>query len=588
MKRIIIAALVVLALGVAGCSVGSDSGSGNIVEDAGVEMPDSDTSNPFAIEPADEAEDDISDDVVVEDVDEGDDAVIVEEEPAQVELLTDEGDVDLIAEAGEAYSQTFKVANYGAEYEWDVAGLPSGSGLALENIDSNASKVKLVGTLTSDAVGTHQVTVTVRDAADPSNEDSMSFAFVVESGLDFVIGVLPSDPCEKPLRIEVVKGGNYNEREILDAGEFDFEIGSEVKIEVRAMRGDLPPKGDVTWEVSSEVEDSRHCHFVNEGETPTDYVYRWPMGETCRDDNGQTLHEGPALEIRKTTNPFWVLDSSDTKLKIEGRLLYDGPLPVRDMPLDTNPIERLAITARDECEYSEPMRGAVGHKTFKFSISYPNTVDSDGGDMNDMEVHLDYNEVGHYPTATGGDGPCSNGHSDVEDKYDSVCDSNSGFAVIFTDSDGLSDEALDDFDRWDLISVLKESEGWVYYDFEECDDSQDNCDEKMIESGDMKSSVLDANRVYLLWVGLTRFSKGKTYYTDFNLERIKFKNKYWDAKFRDEDDDFNNNITKDGTRLDELWKFDGMSEMAYRYSDDSNKTKIFRRRELAGYVPDNQ
>jgi hypothetical protein len=602
MKRILIVALAIFAIGVSGCAV--STGSDDVAEDAAVEMPEGDVSNPFAIEPTDEAEDGISDDVVVEDVDEGDDDVIVEEEEdVQVELLTDAGDVDTITELGEDYSQLFQVVDYGAEYEWDVDGLPAGTGLAIEKYNGSGSKAQLKGNLNFEDVGTHQVTVTVWDAADPSNEDSMSFTFVVEANEDSVVIDLPPDPCDKPLTIEVVKVGNYIDNEVLGAGDFTFDIGSKVKVEVKAMRGDLAPKGVVTWGYASEVEDSRHCHFLSDDydidgiHLPTDYNYSWVMGEMCIGGNGLPYQavESKDVEIRKTTNPFWVKDSgpaaaatifgsSNTTLKLEGRLLYDGPLPVRNMPLDTNPIERLTITAKDQCDVSEDMRDSTASKKLKFGIVYPNTVDSDGGDMTDMKAYLDYNEVNQY--YNGGSSHFSV-ECNVEEKYDAVC-AYSHFAVVFTDSDGLSDYALDKASSWELEPALRESEGWVHYDFKECDSSHDNCDEKGIKNGDVKSSVLDATRVYLLWVAPTKLSGSDKYYADFNIKSITFRNRYWDAKFRDEDDDFNNNITKNFTRLDRLWQFDGMSEKAYRYSDSSNKTKIFRRRELAGYVPDLQ
>lgn len=596
MKRVLIIALTILAMGISGCTV--STGLDDFTGDAVVEMPDDDFSNPFAIEADDEAEDDIDDDVVVEEeyAGEGDDAADEQDEFVQVELLTDlEGSV-FVMEVGEFYSRVFKIADYGAEYEWDVEGLPNNSGLALEKIDDDASKVRLEGTPTSDALGTHQITVKVWDAADPSNEDSTTFTLIVVVNIDEVVIELPPDPCDKPLTIDVVKVGNYSDPDVLDAGEFTFGIGSKVEIEVRARRGDLAPKGSVEWEIASEVERSEHCYFVDDGWLPTDYIYGWVMGETCIGGNAlpQAAVESDELEIRKTTNPFWMMDSGpaeatpvfgsyNTKLRIEGRLLYDGPLPVWNLPLDRNAVERLTITARDECESSEEARGSTAFKTFKFGISYPSTVGSDGGDISDMKAYLDYNEVNQYWNGS------SQFHVDcsgVEDKYKSVCEAHSQFAVVFTDSDGLDEDILDH--GWDMIPALKESIGWVHYDFGKCDDSHDNCDRKSIKSGDEVKSVMDVTRAYLLWVVPTKLKKADKYYGDFNIKRITFKNQYWYGRYRDKGDHFNNNITKNFTRVDRLWELEGMMDGALRYSDGSNKRVLFRRRELAGYVPDFQ
>jgi hypothetical protein len=210
--------------------------------------------------------------------------------------------------------------------------------------------------------------------------------------------------------------------------------------------------------------------------------------------------------------------------------------------------------------------------------------------MTDLKAYMEYNEVGDYWTGSSQFSMECN----VEDQYVPVCEASSDLAVVFTNSDGISDDALD---NWDIIPELKESVGYVHYDMKKCDDvdysppgsseeeNHKSCAKKKIKSGDVKSSVLDASKVYLLWVAPTKLHKDHKHYADFNIKSITFKNRYWYAKFRDKDNDFNNNITKNYTRLDRLWQFDGMTKRAYRFSNDSNKRVLFHRRELAGWTP---
>jgi len=629
MKKILVVALAVFAMGVAGCTVGT--GTDEFVDDAAVEMPEGDASTPFEIEPAGDAGDSFDDDLIVDDDADGAD---VEAEGSgetasddegeydvvgagEVELLTDESDIVTITETGISYTQMFQVADYGAQYEWSVEGLPAGSSLTIEKFNSSGTKAELKGIPNDADIGEHQVTVSVWDVADPSNNDTIAFNLFIMQTISIGDIDVGEDPCGKPLTIEVVEVGNYVDPDILNAGEFMYEIGSKVKVKVRARRGLLPPKGVVTWEFSSEVENSEHCHFTGENPLmgvplPTDYNYGWIFAESCLGGNimPRPAIESGDLEIRKTTNPFWLNKSpiainavrggsANTELKLEGRLLYDGPLPVWNMPLDTDPVERLTIKAKDQCEASEGMRLTTAFKTFKFHIAYPDTVDSKGGDMGDLKAHMDYNEVNQY--WNGGSGPFEVDCSGVEDQYEPVCEANSHFAVVFTGSEGLSDRAREAFEgNWDLIPALKESIGYVHYDFKRCDDvdyspphgpeekNHKSCAEKRIKSGDVKSSVLDAAKVYLLWVAPTKLHEDHKHYADFNIKKITFKNRYWYAKFRDEDDDFNNNITKNFTRSDSLWHFDGMTSRAKRFSGDSKGSVIFHRRELAGYVPDFQ
>lgn len=578
MKRIFIAALVVLAIGVAGCSGGT--ASIDALDGAGVDMPDGDASNPFEIEPSDEIDDDVeveAGDVEVEagDLEAGDEGDGYE----QVELLTDVEDIDTDAEFGEgsSYSQLFEVANYGAEYEWDVGGLPAGTGLALVEVTGSGSKVRLEGEPTGLDLGTHQITVTVWDAADPSNEDSISFALEVVSVYEpqSVIEDLPKGPCGEPLTVEVVKLGNYSDPDILQAGEATYEIGEIVEIEVKARRGDGLPVGKVKWEVTSEVEDSEHCFFGTDtidadgNILPVDYNYSWVRDGSCIAWGTFTVEavDDEIKTVKKTTNPFWqTRELRDASLKIAGIFSYDGPLPVRDLPLDQDAVERLKVTVRDECSNSGASRTA--QKTFKFRIAYPDRVDSDGGAMTDIAAHLEYTDVDHYSPS--GFGVWGN-----------------GFSVVFTDSNGLSDHARNQAEVGLLGTAHMESVGWIHYNFWSCDQGHENCDEKMILKGGAMSSVLDASRVYLLWVAPAPVYMGvkDKEYLDFNIHEITFKNRYWDAKFEDDEDDFNDNIMTAFTRLDSIWQFDGMSERGYRFSDNPNVRTVFRRRELAGWAP---
>jgi hypothetical protein len=163
--------------------------------------------------------------------------------------------------------------------------------------------------------------------------------------------------------------------------------------------------------------------------------------------------------------------------------------------------------------------------------------------------------------------------------------------MLFTDGDGLRDDAWEKFERdWDLIEAIKDSLGYSFYDFEVCDENEDLCEERLMDHlnvpGESKS-LGDVKQIYLLWVVPPKLDGPDTHYADFDIEEIEFKTKYWYAKFEDENDDFDNNITKDYVRsscLTNRERFPGMSP-ASRRTDRPGYRGVFRRRELAGYIP---
>lgn len=566
--------------------------------------------NPF-LNPGDE--DDVAD------IDSGaddDDIVVIEEDDdtiddddteedndsVPVELDTEVDDVEKELKIGESYVQLFKVVDTGADYEWEVDGLSADSGLEIEKYNSRGTKAELKGVPAPGTAGVHEITVTVRDADDPSNSDSLTFDIRVESDVTPMNINIPENPCDYPLWIKVVKLTGLTNYDELQAAEQSYDIKGKVEIRLEAMRGDLPAKGVVEWSWESEVEDSEHCRFTKDptkpfdtGPLPGQYEYDWVMNGRCRTDIGSVpATDRPGREVRSTTNPTWnarklvgvrAQGDSYNKLMLKGRMLYDGPLPVGRMYRNEDPIEVLRVRAEDECEEPDVSGSErtvaympVAVKTLKMNVRYPGVSSNDGGAMTDIEVGLDYDGVSHY--WNGGDGA---GFS-CEDGYEDVCHSHSHFAVVFTDGKGLKDSSIDALeDNWDMVPALKESAGFVHYNFKKCDGNKNNCAEKMVKAGDTVSDISEIKRVYLLWVVPPKMNGNDTYYADFNIKKIKFKNRYWSAKFRDRDDDFNNNITKDYTRLDKLWRFDGMSSPG---KSSGGANFVFRRRELAGYVPD--
>ena len=607
-QRIVIKTLliiaIVLSIGVAGCTV-SDGNPDDVDSLLTTPVEDDEGSIGSLFEPPAEEDPGVTgqDNGYTDDDKNNDVDTDVELNPLAIS-----GDEDIEVASDKDFDQIYSVrgGNEG-DFDWEITGAPDW----VEHKLVGSRRIVLEGKAPLLVVDEDfTFTITAIDAMDDSFEASEEITVKV---LAANIGTIQATPyksvCSEPLRIEVVKVGNYTDPDVLDAGEFEYDVDSEVKVVVKAMRGEQAPKGNIAWEFKSEVENSEHCRFRMKnsvldrfapGYSALDdllYNYSWVKDGYC-DDTDVAAVESDNLEIRKTTNPFWKtnhylnLDNSRSNLRtkypknsfsLNGRLLYDGPLPVWDMPLDTNPVERLTITASDECDDAEGAK-----KTITFGITYPSTVGSEGGNMTDMEVHLDYDDVKHYVTR--GKGKFEVDCSGIEDKYEPVCEAYSDFAVIFTNNDGLSSHALSEYwNHWDTIPALKESVGWVHYDFDKCDDGHndgyDNCKEKTLESGETEKSVLDASKVYLLWVAPTKLKKDDRDYADFDIKKITFKNRFWYAKFEDENDDFNNNITKEFSRLDKLWEFGGMTERAHRFSDGSNKKALFHRRELAAYIP---
>lgn len=629
MKKIIIAALVVLALGVTGCSV--NTGSEGFAPDAGVELPDDESTNPFEIEPVEETDDE----VVVEDDDsvaeEEDDTIEPEEEDEGIfEMQTEAGDVLTDAVVGSYYEQIFRMLDKNIDYTWSVSGLAEDSGLSLEE-DANSWRYRLRGTPAMADLGTNQITIAVVDANDNSKSTSISFDLTVTNDAGTLEATEVVDPCKLPLRIVVEGFGGHVDHEVLNDGKFRAKINSNANIRLKAVRGylnklgavgskkttantgEVPPVGSVSWNFKSKVRNSHHCrpvyhhdgkdlgggwggHYNDHNNKPNDqdrYVYTWasPNPDSCMGMYGPSADS----EWRMTRNPTWhamgslgLVGANQTQatgnvLNLSGKILYDGPLPVKDLPLDKDAVEIIEVTATDDCSASNGMK-LVATKTMEIGIEYP--VHGEGGRIEDVEVEMDYTDVRNY-WESGDD--YSNDCEDHE--FEEVCESDSKFVILFKDNTDFSNEAWEEFEEsWNLIPAIRDSLGHVFYDFAACDESDDACEERSVDHlevpGESKS-LRDVKQIYLWWVVPPKLDGPDTHYADFDIEEIEFKTKYWYAEFEDENDDFDNNITKNYVRsscITNRDRFPGMSP-ASRRTDRPGYRGVFRRRELAGYIP---
>jgi hypothetical protein len=386
----------------------------------------------------------------------------------------------------------------------------------------------------------------------------------------------------------------------------------------------VPAVGTVKWNFNSKVRGSYHCHITprddshsglgdsgingNSGNNREErYKYSWtaPVPESC---NGRGDHDERS-EYRITRNPTWSKSGSiglvgvnrtqagGNVLNLSGEILYDGPLPVKDLPLDQDATEIIEVSVTDNCSAGEGLK-FMAKKTLEIGIQYP--VNGEGGKIEDVEVEMDYKDVGQYWKS----GLPTNVHSwdkinepgippefavDCDNpELSHICDSESKFVIIFTDGNGLNSDAWGKFENdWDLLSAIEQSFGYSFYDFEICDENEDLCEEKLVDHLNVpgqSKSLGDVTQIYLLWVVPPKQDGPDTHYADFDIEDIEFKTKYWYAEFDDELDDFNNNITKDFVRsscLTNRTRFPGMSPA-------NSKGGVFRRRELAGYIPDTE
>lgn len=705
MKKIVIAALIVLALGAAGCSAGTVTN--DLVDGSVTGMPEGDTSNPFAVEPSDEVSDDVSDDVVVEDsdevaVDEGDEAVETDSENV-FKMQTEVDDVLTHAVLGTYYEQSFRMVDKDIDYLWSVVGLPTGTGLALTE-EAASWRYKLHGTPAAADVGTHDVTIEVVDASDISKSTSISFELTVESNIDVIqiSGNGGSDPCSKPLRIVVEQFGGNVDPQVLAEGKFRAKIESEANIRLRAVRGIASkggsvtaPVGEVKWSFKSRVKNSYHrinngggsgtwqmpgietysywdtdapCTTPEEIQTVMEMMSEsfwpdcsdfyhltydqkdlcekigcskddWPTGaygsqeyeqaqqcingfecpddwnspyltdgqkEACREyhywkkDKEQWLENKFSFECKWTKNPTWqgeAVTANGDVLELNGQMLFDGPLPVRNLPLDQDAVEELDISVSDGCYLDKRLKPAVS-KRLEIGVQYP--VGGEGGRIEDIEVKMGYEDVrdywysGYYyddPAIADSMEPGApmDFNIDCDDpEFKAICESQSKLVMLFTDDEGLSDYAWDQFDYWEVLPAIEDSIGHVFYDFTVCDDGDSEhppCEEMMVDHlnvvGNSKS-VLDVKRIYLMWVLPPRIKAGNEDpgYADFDIRYIHLRNKYWRADFDDENNDFDNNLTKHTVRWDLLTdrdRFPGMSPA-------NSKGGVFRREELAGYV----
>lgn len=696
MNKVLIAILVVLALGVTGCSV--STGSSDLVDDAVAEMPEVDASNPFAVEPSDEADEDVSDDVVVEEsgddvtLDDDDDAVETETESI-FEMQTEADDVLTEAVVGTYYEQVFRMVDKDIDYLWSISGLPAGTGLSLTE-EAASWRYKLHGTPTAVDIGTHNVTIEVVDASDISKSTSISFELMVESDIE-VVEVdedETDDPCAKPLRIIVEQFGGNVDSQVLEGGKFRARIGSDANIRLRAVRGVVSkggsvtaPVGEVKWSFKSRVKNSYHrinkgggsgtwqmpgvetycywdtdapCTTPEEIQTVMDMANQsfwpdcsdfyhltydqkdlcekigcseddWPIGaygspeyehaqqcingfecpddwnspyltegqkEACREyhywkkDKEQWLENKFSFECKWTKNPTWQGEAVTTNgdvLELNGQMLFDGPLPVKYLPIDQNAVEVLDVSVSDGC-YSDKGLKPVVSRTLEIGVQYPVAGwESEGGRLGDVEVDIDFGELRHYFKGHKDWGmDCDVDDDDKDyDGFDEVCQMKSLIVVAFAGEEGLSDNALNKLeDYWDPNKAIKESFGYVAFDFAACDKDKNNCKDKKVTGLDNQSDDLGAvQKIYLLWMSPSYLvgngGDGDLRQLDFDIRDIDFKTKYWSADYDDEGNIFGYNLIgkNDGVRVDLLTSLEGMSPA-------NSKGGVFRRREMAGYI----
>jgi len=589
MRIMITIALVSLLAMAASCTITPNDGTG----DDAAGFIQGDESNPFAnpgVEPDDDGGDvgvDVESDSEAQ-VETEDEYTSPEEEtegqePLEITTEIDEEYTEAIIGDEEPYEAGFRVLDQGGYYEWTIEGVPAGSGLVFEEIGSRATRAWLHGHPTQDALGTHHITVTVRDADDATNSDSIEYDLtVVHKSLDIDIDFI-ENPCEEPLRIVVEKMGDYTDHDLLQKGEARFLIGDDVLLKLKAVRGDKPAFGEVSWEWTSQVEDSEHCLYYQSSGSASAYDYDWYY------DDGSPPQ--PGCELRSTTNPTWEPGrrQEDNALVLTGRMLFDGPLKVRNKPLDEHAVERLMVKATDQCKSQATerpnnigkLKPAEGTKMFRFEVKYPGDGDH-GGDMNDIDMDMTFKDVAHFWDGGNFDTECDNGD------YSYICEMNAYLVILFTGSSGLSDQAQNDFENgYGPISAIEESLGYIVYEIDKAVGGDPQSVQKSVKKVQgVAGDIAGAKRIYLLWSSPKYKEQVKwdgnvdpvTRRLDFDILSFVFKNRYWWADYSDyQENVFNNNIVQDFV---EIFTLTGLGGMSPKNADGG----IFRRRELAAWI----
>ncbi len=576
-------ALVSLLAMAASCTVTPNDGTG----DDAAGLIQGDESNPFA-NPGVEPDDDGDFGVEVESGGGAEAEVETEgeytspeaepkgQDPLEITTEIDEEYTHAIIGDEDAYEADFRVLDQGGYYEWTIEGVPAGSGLVFDEIGSRATRAWLHGHPTADALGTHHITVTVRDADDVTNSDSIEYDLTVShESIDVQIADI-ENPCDEPLRVVVEKMGDYTDHDLLQKGEARFLIGEDVFLKLKAMRGDKPAFGEVSWEWTSQVEDSEHCLYYEDSGPAPAYDYEWYY------DDGSPPPPGCG-DRRFTTNPTWEpgrMQEDGKTLILTGRMLFDGPLKVKNKPLDEHAVERLMVRVTDECKATKrtndigKFKPAEGIKMFRFEVKYPGDGDL-GGDMNDIDIAMDFQDVSHV---FGGPEhfdpePCGNGD------YAYICEMPAYMLVLFTGSSGLSNEARRNFtDFSDPVKAVEESLGYAVYDLKECRDEHEKCELKNVKKVQgVAGDIAGAKAIFTLWYS-PKYAEGSDATVkklDFDLLSMVFKNRYWWGDYSDyQSNHIDNNID---VGIIPLTIFSGMSPQ----NADGG---IFRRRELAAWI----
>ena len=592
----------------AGCAV-LGGGSGDPAADdtqSAVNIDPSDSSNsPFSV-PADDTsvDDDSGDDATVADTDTDTDTSKDVAVYDDVSFVTDPEDVDgLSFKAGEEKIQPVLIEVTGGSEEGFTWTHDMPAGFAIVPYNSSASRIQIKGNPTEDMVDEYTVTLAATDKGGEHGSAGISFSLVVKTSIPLDLGLKTVSDCGMPMTIQVLKNGEWGPVDEI-APELGFK-GHEIQL--RAMRGDHPAKGPLTWKWTSVVEDSLHCWKTT---TDNEYQDTWVWYEEgFTEDCDSYVSGGAALKDPSwTQNAGWSPDGTEllvvpssaprsfgaktdsNTLTLKGDFKYfdfsadkASPLPVNDWVDEKDPVETLSIAVKDSCGdvpgsetdlsgydhvdnwgWGIDMSRHAGHKKLKFSLKYPTT--SEGGRIEDVRVHMMYQDVDQLPD-TGGhyksDRECT---GDYCDSYLSV---GTGFLLVMTNVKWTS-EQLDDYrenaQNWE--ELLKTAYGYAAYDAYECNsDGETGCIDRQIKklpNAEVTLSVKDVDAIYLMWKVAPSYTDPHTakphWHADLDIQYMVFETDYYYSSWSDGEDIYNDNIIGQWYQIDNVLNNVGMMQ----------------------------
>ena len=252
---ICIAALISLS---AGCAV--TMGDKPAQDETVTQIPTDSGNSPFSV-PDDGASagDDSADDSTVVDTDDTDDETPPAADDA-VEIVTKDSDIDKEVSEGGEYSQLFEVKGGSGDYAWTLEGeLPAG--LDLVPVGDRES---ITGTLEAGSEGEYPLTLTVKDAEDPANSDSISFTLKVLKADDSTPVILvPLTPVltTSGISMKLIKFGAPGEEgydadvlaDIAAGTETAVGLDCEINTEMVFAVSGVDASASVSWELVDTV-----------------------------------------------------------------------------------------------------------------------------------------------------------------------------------------------------------------------------------------------------------------------------------------------------------------------------------------------